>query len=194
MFVLEDLLNENLLCKICSKRYRDPVMLPCAEIVCNNCILDYIEEHLSDNNGQFECFMCEEDHLIPAKGFPKSKTIQQILELKAEQVDKGVFVEKFKADVKQCMDEINEIRSSLESKEDIVKDYFEAKRQQIYQVTESKINELNNRSKEFLDRIDVLELEYLENLKNYQPKKEMEQDLNSLFFVVSFIFSDSYSF
>ena len=153
-------------------------MLPCAEFVCNICITDYIEEHTNANNGQFKCCMCAEEHLIPAKGFPKSKTMNKILELKADQVNKGAFIEKFKQDINQCMNEVNQIKSSLETKEETIKDYFEAKRQQVYQVTESKINELNKRSRELLDRIDELESEYLENFKNNRLQKEIQEDLN----------------
>jgi hypothetical protein len=81
--------------------FQDPVMLPCGETVCNICITDYIEDHSSSDNssGQFKCCLCEEEHLIPAQGFPKSKTIQKILELKAEKVSKGAIIEKFQVDV-----------------------------------------------------------------------------------------------
>lgn len=178
MFVQEEILFDNLKCTICHKIFQDPVMLPCGETVCNTCITDFIEDQSSEKSGQFKCCACDEDHSIPVtKGFPKSKRMSSLIEIKPKNVNRGKFIEKFKADINQCISEINRIKSSLETKEETVKDYFEAKRQQIYQVTESKINELNKKSIELLERIDELESEHLENLKNVQTQKQIEDDL-----------------
>ena len=179
MFIQEDLLYEKLKCNICNKLLKDPVSLPCMEFVCKICITDYIEEN-SENNKKprrFKCFSCDQIHVAPREGFPKSKMVDEILEIQSKNVNKGSFVEKFKAELNECMNEINQIKTSLDDREEIVKDYFELKRQQIYQVTDSKIDNINMRSKELLDKIDTLEKQNLDNLKNKRALKKIEDDL-----------------
>ena len=177
MFFQEDSIYEQLKCKLCNKTFQDPVIIPCGETVCQHCITDYIEENAeSENRGLFKCCLCEEEHSIPPKGFLKPIVVHKILELKPKQVNKGSYIEEFRADINKCINEVNQIQASLDSKREIVKDYFEAKRQQINQATESKIKEINKRARELLARIDELEREHLENLKDDKPQKEIEED------------------
>ena len=182
MFFQEDLIYNNFMCQICNNRLRDPVLLPCEEFACKSCIDDYIENNDDEekkSRNQFNCSICKQDHSIPANGFLKSKAMCKFLEMKPKQVDKGLFVEKFKADVINCINEITEINSALANKEEIVRDHFELKRQQIHTITESKIDEIRKRSQELLNRIDEFEREHLANFQDTQKQAAIETDLKN---------------
>ena len=93
MFFQENSIHKNLSCKICQKRFQEPVFIPCGETVCERCITDFIEEKAEkDVHGQFKCCLCDEHHSIPAKGFPKSKMAKKLLELKPKQINESSYI------------------------------------------------------------------------------------------------------
>ena len=177
MFFEEEPINENLQCPICRKRFQDPVLLPCEECVCQQCINDYIEEHSEKDQTQFKCLFCDEEHVIPANGFQKSKLINRLLELKPKKVNRGPAIEKLNENVNKCLNMINEIKQFLENRENIVKDTFELKRQQIQIDADSRIEEINKRTREKLDHVDQLENEHLESLREQTQQQEIETQL-----------------
>ena len=166
MFYQQEQVDEKLLCRICLKKFNDPVLLPCGEFACQTCIIDYIKNCNEQNKRKkFQCYFCKEDHLMPANGFPKSKFMNDLLAIQPKKVDKSILVDRFKSDLNQCMNEINEINYSLMRKEEVVKEYFDLKRHQIQSASRRKIEEIVKRSGEFLARINQLDRERLENLK-----------------------------
>ena len=180
MFFEEESINKGLQCPICIKKLQEPVWLPCEEFVCKSCIDNYIEENSDEKKSEFKCCLCNEDHLVPAKGFLKSKNfiVNFFLQQEPKNVNKGVLVERFKEDLSKCMNEISQIKDSFKNKEQIVIDYFESKRHEIHLVTESQIDEINKRSKELLNQVDEYEKEYLENLQtNSQAQSEIDLDV-----------------
>ena len=178
MFYEENLIDEHLKCLICLKRLHDPVSLPCGEIVCQKCIDDYIEEHSEkSNNNQFKCCACDEEHSIPENGFPKSKRMNDLVQVKSKHVDKGIRIEKFKVDVNKCLSEINRIKQELDNKEETIRNHFELKRQHIHLVAESKIDEINKITKELIDQVDQFENDNLDSFKNGEQERKIRADL-----------------
>ena len=175
MFFEEKSLNENLQCPICNQRFHEPIFLSCGQHVCQRCINDYIEEN-SDQK-QFKCLWCDDEHVCPANGFPRSKLMNRLLELKPKKVHRGRAIEKFNENLNHCLSKINDIKQSLVNRENIIKDKFELKRQQIHLETECKIEEINKRAREQLDQVDHLEKEHLENLKDETQQTEIETEL-----------------
>ena len=182
MFYEENLIDENLKCSICKKRFQDPVSLSCGEIVCQKCISDFIEDsdhsdQSNNNNSRFKCCSCDGEHSIPEKGFPKSKMANNLVQIQSKQVYKSAQIEQFKADVNQCLNEIDRIKQELDNKEETIRDYFELKRHQIQTVAESKITEINNITRELLDQVDRFENENLESFKDHDKEKKLKADL-----------------
>ena len=178
MFFEEELINKGLMCPMCKKKLEQPVSLPCADIVCNLCIISYIKQNKVENNDRFKCCFCDEDHLVPVKGFPRSKSINFLLELKPKKIGTSSFVVLFKEDLEKCMREISKIKDAFNNREEIVNNYIESRRQHVRLVTESRIDEINKRSKELLEELDEYEEDYLENLKsNLQPRLKIVADV-----------------
>ena len=63
-------LSEIFTCHICSSYFESPVVLPCAEVVC--------EKHLVP---EFECKNCNETHICPENGFPSDDRIASLINL-----------------------------------------------------------------------------------------------------------------
>ena len=172
----KDSTSKKLECPLCDETVEDLVVLPCGQSVCEKCIVNYAEKY-SDKD-RFNCFLCEKEHKVPKNGFPKSKRIKLFEDAKPDPISRCTLFEKFKQDINSCKEDIERINSLLDNKEEIVKDYYELKRHEIILANESRIVELNKKSRELLDQIDELEKKHLDHLKNnQQQQKEIEADL-----------------
>lgn len=180
MFYEEQSINEKLLCPFCQTRFQDPVLLPCVEFICQKCILSYIEERADKLLNTFKCCICDENHAIPSNGFPKSKRMSILLTVKPKKVYTTSGIETLKAEINNCFEKINYIRSQTSEKEKFVEEFFDLKQQQINQITESKIFEINRRSRELLDQMDRLKSEQLESLRGGQQQQSNNEESDHL--------------
>lgn len=175
LYFEEESINRSLTCPLCNKRLKQPVLLPCEEYVCLECIR--IEDYDDDDDGrdkikQFKCVLCDGNHLMPENGFPKSKLVDRWLEFKPKKVNRGKVIESFNDDLNKCMAEINEIKNSLATKVEQIRDYFDLKRYEIRTAAESKVDEINKREAELFDQLDLLEKEHMKNLVDSGVKQK----------------------
>ena len=177
MFFEEDSINDKLQCPLCDKRFKDPVCLPCIEFVCEQCLNDYLEENTVKRQETFKCFVCDEEHLIPTTGFPKSKRMKLLLDVKPKKVVRGKALDNFEADLNKCLEEMNQLKYSQENKETILKDHFNRLRHQIQTATERTVEQIYKCSKEIINKVDQLEHEYLEDLHGSQLQSDIENEL-----------------
>ena len=179
MFFEENTLLENLQCLICNQLFQDPVVLPCGEPVCEKCIYDQLKEQPTLNSNLFKCCFCHESHSIPDPeiGFPESKRMKLMLELKPKKINRGVTIETFQTEINKCIEEINEIKCRFESKEQSLREHFQLKRDEILIAAEIRVEELHKISRDLLDQMNKLENENLEELKDDCQQKEIEAEL-----------------
>ena len=64
MFYENDDLNNKLNCLKCNQRLDEPRTLSCGEFICSYCCTS-----VKLNESKFKCFVCNEYHLMPEKGF-----------------------------------------------------------------------------------------------------------------------------
>ena len=103
MFLSEKEIDEVLACPNCNEKLEEGKFLPCGESVCAKCIDKIIEDNEKRREGEeshreIKCQFCNEQHLIPLKGFPSNKIISKLISKKPSDVFRGETTEKFKQD------------------------------------------------------------------------------------------------
>ena len=77
--------NDILKCPICLDKYTTPITLTCGETICK-----YHLEHSSfTKDKKFKCDICAKEHIFPDGGFPINKTIQKMLQIHLDRLDRG---------------------------------------------------------------------------------------------------------
>ena len=75
MYFQETLVSSLLNCKVCESKLRNPVVLPCGNSICNECV-DFLKV---SKNDYLVCSDCHQTHIIPENGFTINKKLAKIL-------------------------------------------------------------------------------------------------------------------
>ena len=78
-------LKSSLTCSYCSKIYKDPIELPCQDLMC--------KEHLF-NKSKIECSTCKQEFEIKGSDFKLNKSIQIMIEDLEYLGDEGIVLKK----------------------------------------------------------------------------------------------------
>ena len=64
-----DELKSLVMCKICKKIFKNPIILPCGETICSEHILNQPHKHKSKesslNTRVISCHFCKKEHILP---------------------------------------------------------------------------------------------------------------------------------
>ena len=77
-----DAFNDTFKCNLCNKVLQSPIILPCGETICEKDL-----KILYINAKVFQCFLCDEEHQQPKKGFPSNRNLQTQLDLQVNKID-----------------------------------------------------------------------------------------------------------
>ena len=93
MFISQPGLSQILTCKICSKFFKDPVLLPCGQTVCK----EHVELKKCNNGSEclsYKCQVCPEEHrTLDKQGFAVNAGMNDILKLKGHSQRPNAVVE-----------------------------------------------------------------------------------------------------
>jgi len=141
--------------KNCNKFFKDPILLPCYESICNNHLKDIKED-------KFNCVFCKKDHQIPENGFLLQKSLIDILNLNFHLTDQGKEAKKVLKELEKCIEDIEMINNDPEN---YIFEYF-----------------LNIRNKIDLERerlklsIDMISDQLMIKLNDYQKECKLNLD------------------
>jgi hypothetical protein len=78
-------IDDAIKCPICLSKYSKPITLPCGDTICM--------EHLANQSWtidkKFKCDVCNNMHILPDEGFPINKTIEKMLQINLDKLDRG---------------------------------------------------------------------------------------------------------
>ena len=194
-------------CANCFNKYDEPKILPCGYTLCNVCI-DSIEKNIKNNGDEFNCNLCNENHILPKNGFPLNKTLMELLKRQPNEVFRSKLVESFKMNLKEIDAKRRELEFSLFNSVDKVKEYClkfrgeidlaaEKALQKINQTRDSMLKEVNEYEQNTIEAIEI-NLLNKENFKNsieelkkfftesgdYLKKLQIDEDEVKLFFLL----------
>jgi hypothetical protein len=112
MFYEEEQLSKRLNCPNCDKRFDEPMLLPCANLICQRCVTSF-KQTLSSHTNRFPCPLCHDYHDFPASNFPVCKPVKDILNQQPKEVYRGILAEKLKANLNDIREKINDLNSDI---------------------------------------------------------------------------------
>ena len=114
-----DKLNTLFMCQFCKNTFRDPVILPCFEIVCR-CDLNKMRVDDSTIN----CPFCDQNHTEPKNGFQSDKRIKELINLEVNKLDFGKTFNNGKRLLKDFEERINEFEVLTTKPTESINEYF----------------------------------------------------------------------
>ena len=151
--------KENLTCKYCNQIYKDPIALPCGDIICKQ----HIDELISSNSSnKFMCPLCNKENLN--QNFEVNKLIQNLIESNLHNFEVDP---KFKIIFDNLKTEIHNLEAVLKDPENIIyEEIAELKRQ--VDLDREKLK----------SQIDTLADELIQQLESYGKKFKAEYKAN----------------
>jgi len=176
MFFEEAALVNELNCIKCKQRLDEPRILPCGETICDYCFIT-----IEVKNNKFKCFLCNEDHLMPEKGFPINKRLLRILDLKSKEVYRSKEVKQLKENLNVIQEDINKLSFAIDNGIDRIKELCLDLKNKVQLKTEEAIEQLNEHNKEMIKEIEEFEkysvICYQANEKANNEFRKTKQDL-----------------
>ena len=168
-------------CDLCNKLLVDPVVMPCDGTLCKT-HLDKLIANDPNEKSTFICEICQEDHLIPKKGFVVNKRLQKQLRLELNALKVSPVFD-------QCMKEIDDAKENVDkidflekNAENYIYDYFEDVKRQVDIRREDLKFKIDKYSDEIIKSVEMNQMNYIKISKeinvirtNIEKSKE---DLN----------------
>ena len=85
-------------CLLCNEIFYEPRVLPCGNVICTECAF-VIKEHQIKSVNEFICRLCNEIHQMPWKGLAICKPLQEIAQLKSNEIYRGALVQELKVNI-----------------------------------------------------------------------------------------------
>ena len=117
-------------CDLCNKLLVDPVVMPCDSTICKT-HLDKLIANDPNEKSTFICEICQEDHLIPKKGFMVNKRLQKQLRLELNALKVSPVFDQCMKEIEDAKENVIKIEFLEKNAENYIYDYFEDVKRQV---------------------------------------------------------------
>jgi hypothetical protein len=178
-------LKSNWICSYCSKIFKDPIILPCADSICR--------EHLSEKEvvkqNKIKCNECKQEVQVKDKKLKSNKTLTRLIDSKSylnvEEISLKQKLEQTIRKFVQFYDEFIQTNTKLESD---VFDHFQEMRFKVDEHRERLKGIIDDIALKMIEKIEKNEEIYLKNLKeklqknlsSFNGTKSLENELNEM--------------
>jgi len=172
MYFEKDLIESKFMCPSCKKKFEEPLLLPCGESICKNCINAIIDSN------ELKCPFCANVHEKPEKGFPIQKLLLEIIKIKPIRIYRGGLynqAEKLLADIETYTKDFIFVISNLDFK---ISNYCSEIREQIRikHVNPGNVDDeiWEESTNIMLRQVDQVEEKWRQNLDLYRDHLNIE--------------------
>ena len=174
MFYEEEQLSKKLVCPNCNRRFDEPKMLPCANLICQRCI-ETISETLGSHLSKFTCPLCGDYHDFPSnKSFPVCKPIKELLSQQPREVYRGAHAESLKLILNQVRTNASELDGDINASLNQIKQRFQLLRKEVNQATESAYKHIKESNLTMIKEIDEYESQLI---KPFEVNKHSQSEI-----------------
>jgi len=169
MFKVEKI-KSSLDCDVWKKLLVDPMVMSCGKFFCKSHLTQLIINNKFNRKNTFICGICQEEHFIPKNDFKINDRLQELLELRLNEIKPSAMFEECKKELENAKE--NEVKIELLKKnaEKYIYDYFEdIKRQVVIRRDDLKIK-IDNYSDEIIKSLEL-------NQKNY---RKLSKEVNKI--------------
>ena len=160
MFYHKEEISDLLKCPVCTLTFNNPCVLPCGQHICKSCI-DRLYNASKDG---IDCTFCHEFHVKPAKGYPISQLIVQLLEKQPREVYRNKMVDSLKSNINEIKLTIANLVQLVDHSERAIRDYCDFVRNNVEQAAATAHTSVDKFREQFLSEIGSYEKECLANL------------------------------
>jgi hypothetical protein len=155
-------LKENAKCSYCFKIFKDPILLPCVDSICN--------EHLSERNvvkeDKIKCNECKQEFQVKENEFKSNKGLNKLIENQSYLSEEEISLKQgLEGSIRKLFEFYKAFIQNKAKLESEVFDHLHEMRFQIDQHREELKNKIDEIAFEMIDNIMNFEKVYLKDLK-----------------------------
>jgi hypothetical protein len=155
--------NKLCICELneCKVNLKNPVTLPCGFTICI--------EHVENYTDKFNCFLCDQEHFVPQKGFQLNRIIMDI-------VKSGEYLNESQNKLHDDFRELESIINNYEklNSDVLIYDFFSKLRNKVDLHREVLLEKIHDRSDQIIKQLSQKEAEYKQNAQRI-PKISFEE-------------------
>ena len=170
-------------CDLCKKLLVDPVVIPCESTICKT----HIDNLLSNNSNEksiMVCGICQEDHLIPKKGFMANKRLQKLLSLELNALKLSPVFDECMKEIEDAKENVDKIELLEKNAENYIYDYFEDVKRQVDIRREDLKFKIDTYSDEIIKSVELDQMNFIKLSKEANQLttniEKSRKDLNEL--------------
>jgi hypothetical protein len=111
-------------CDLCNNLLVDPIVMACGNFICKT-HLDKLMTNESNEKCIFICVICQEEHLIPKKGFMVNNRLQKLLRLELNALKVSPVFDECMKEIEDAKENVIKIGLLEKNAEKYIYDYFE---------------------------------------------------------------------
>ncbi|RNA02777.1 E3 ubiquitin- ligase TRIM21-like isoform X1 [Brachionus plicatilis] len=164
-------------CEICKKLLKEPVMLPCGEVCCKECVSSYEK----GGSNCFLCYFCHQEHEVPKSGFKTNNKVERLV--------RSLMESRFK----MLSDSTKAQEKQLTSDEGIdkIKNHCSLLRYDVELKTKFATDDINQIHDFLIEKINEYEKKAI---NEYENKEDYKQEIDRLDFSIEDFLEKFHSF
>ena len=147
-------------CDLCNKLLVDPVVMPCDSTICKT-HLDKLITNGSNEKSTFICEICQEEHLIPKKGFMVNKRLQKQLRLELNALKVSPVFDECMKEIEDAKENVVKIGLLEKNAENYIYDYFEDIKRQVDIRREDLKFKIDKYSDEIIKSVEMNQMNHI---------------------------------
>ena len=166
MHYQKSLIQDNILkCDQCNKQlteHDEPKNLPCYNIICSTC--EFTIRRNANNDKQFKCRICLNDHFIPESGFVLNKRVNLLIQAEPMEISLGKEYDDLKLNLRKLEILTESFKFDNETLIGKIKEHCMEQIRLIQLSTENKIEQINKLNDELIQKVTDYETKCIESL------------------------------
>jgi len=156
-------------CSLCKRLLVEPITIPCGYSICKR----HLDDQKKNGENKYKCELCNEDHIVPEKGFAVNKHIQNGLDIQFNKLKLNPVFDECKLEIEAAREHLSKIETLDKDPENYIYEYFADIKRQVDLRREESKHKIDTCSEEIIQSIENTQLNCVK-LSKQSKKIEVE--------------------